>query len=236
MRHLRIRSAHGPGAVRQTRCHSRPRMVGHRGRSARRLRLDPGRPGGGEPVSGVWCLPAVSTWPPFGVSEPCHGRLRRIPRCLLPVQDGGGRRLDPHSRFAADQGGRTCRAHGHHPARVAVGRRRPGRSGTGHRSRPGRPPARRRAAFPGDLGHHRERAIGCPAPAGPRRRGRPGRATGHAGATTGDPSSRRALHGGVRMLGAGRARQKRDSGSSTMRARSSSSGPVSNHPGSIRTA
>ena len=181
VRHLRLRSAHGPGAVRQTGRHSRPRMVGHRGCARPEwLGLVSRRPGGGEPGSGVRRVPALSTGPPFGVPEPRPGRLRRVPRCLLPVQDGGGRRPDPDSRFSADQGGRAGRADGHHPARVAAGRRGPRRSGPRHRGRPGRPPARRRAACPGDLRHHRERAFRRPAPAGPRRRRHPGRDARHA--------------------------------------------------------
>ena len=179
VRHLRLRSPHGLRAVRQTGRHSRPRMVGHRGRRTQRLGLVSRRPGGGEPVSGMRRLPTLPTGPPIGVPEPCRGRLRRVPRCLLPVQDGGGRRPDPDSRFSPDQGGRAGRADGHHPPRVAAGRRRPGRSSPRHRGRPGRPPARRRAACAGDLRHHRERAVRRPAPAGPRRRGHPGRDARH---------------------------------------------------------
>ena len=120
------------------------------------LRLVSGRPGGGKHGSGVWRLPTLSAGPPFGVPEPGYGRLRRVPRCLLPVQNGGGRRPDPDSRFSPDQSGCTRRTDGHHPACVAVSRRGSGRSGPCHRGRTGRPPAGGRAAGTGDLRHHRE--------------------------------------------------------------------------------
>ena len=170
VRDLRIRSAHGPGALRETGCHSRPRVVGHCGRGAEGFRVVRGRPSGGKCRSGVRGVPALPERSPFGVPAACLGGLRRVPGRVLPVQDGGGRRPDPDSRRAGDAAGGPGRTHGDHAARAAPGRRPARRSGARHRSWSRRAPDHRGAARPGDLRHHGERAVARPPATGPRRR------------------------------------------------------------------
>ena len=71
MRHLRFRPAHGAGALCQSRCHSRPRMVRHRGRCTEWVRLVSWRPRGGEPGAGLWrCRPCRRGRPSVCLNRP----------------------------------------------------------------------------------------------------------------------------------------------------------------------
>ena len=90
-----------------------------------RLRLVPGDRVVGNPSPGCGVCRPCRRGRPSVCLQPRRGGLRRVPGCVLSVQDGRGRRPDPDPRFAADEGRRPGRADGDHPSCTAAGRRRP---------------------------------------------------------------------------------------------------------------